>query len=139
LLAWVIVGAVSTTSFAQAPLGATGQCNDGSYSMMESKQAGCGKHGGVREWYENNRAPDKSANTLSSEATKTGDARSALPAPTGKSTRAAGGGRELAKAQTSSKADHCDKSNGKTTKNETTNEAEAKPRADRAGHGKACS
>jgi hypothetical protein len=135
LLACVIVWAVSVISFAQAPLGATGQCNDGSYSMMDSKQAACGKHGGVKEWYRSNRAPDTSANAHSSAAARTGVPRSGLAPRAGKSPDAAGGGPEFAKAH-ASKGDHCDKPSGKTTKGKTTN-ADAK--ADNAAHGRACS
>jgi len=139
VVASICAGAVSVLSFAQAPLGATGQCNDGSYSMMDSKQGACGKHGGVKQWYENNRAPDKSVNALSSQPTKTSAAGSAPPALAGKATPAVAGRRESAKAYASSRRDHCEKAHGKTAKDEDPAEAHAKATADHLAHGKACS
>ena len=55
--------ALSATSFAQAPAGATGECKDGSYSKSDSKRGACGKHGGVKEWYEKDRPTEKAAAT----------------------------------------------------------------------------
>src|SRR5205085_11457421 len=97
IISWKSLGFISAltlaaTCFAQAPLGATGQCKDGSYSMMPSKQGACGKHGGVKEWYENNRAPDKTAATSGSrEPAANGTSRTVPSANGGRSTQAAGG------------------------------------------------
>src|SRR4030081_480918 len=85
--------ALSATWFDTACLGATGQCKDGSYSMAESKKDACGKHGGVKEWYENNRGPQNSAKApATSETTTAATPRMTPPASAGRTTPVAGGG-----------------------------------------------
>jgi hypothetical protein len=34
------------------PTGATGRCNDGTYTFAQHKRGACSKHEGVAEWYE---------------------------------------------------------------------------------------
>jgi hypothetical protein len=134
--------ALSATSFAQAPLGATGQCKDGSYSMSEAKKGACGKHGGVKEWYENNRGPQNTATVpATSETTTTAPPRTTPPASTGRTTPVAGGGAGQVWVNTRSKVYHCqgDKWYGKTAKGEYMSEADAKAKGDHPDHGKACS
>jgi Protein of unknown function (DUF3761) len=41
---------VSAKPFAGASAGATGQCNDGSYTMAKNHQGACSRHGGVAKW-----------------------------------------------------------------------------------------
>jgi hypothetical protein len=150
-LALIGAMALSATSFAQAPLGATGQCKDGSYSMAESKKGACGKHGGVKEWYENNRGPQNGASErgpqnsanapATSETTTTATPRTTPPASAGRTTPVAGGGAGQVWVNTRSKVYHCqgDKWYGKTAKGEYMSEADAKAKGDHPDHGKACS
>jgi hypothetical protein len=130
-----------TIASAQAPLGATGQCKDGSYSMAEAKKGACGKHGGVKEWYENNR-PEKGVTApAASEPAKSTAAKAAPPASEGRATAAAGGGPGQVWVNTRSKVYHCqgDKWYGKTIKGEYMTEGDAKSRGAHADHGKVCS
>jgi hypothetical protein len=40
-----------TASFAKAPVGATGQCKDDSYTKADKREGACSSHGGVKEWF----------------------------------------------------------------------------------------
>ena len=137
--------ALSATSFAQAPAGATGECKDGSYSKSESKRGACGKHGGVKEWYENNRSTEKAAAAPEkSESTRTATPQTKTNADSnaaGRTTAATGGGPGQVWVNTRSKVYHCqaDKWYGKTIKGEYMSEADAKAKGAHADHGKACS
>lgn len=58
--------AFATTSFAQAPAGATALCKDGTYFKGATKQGACSGHQGIKDWYGD--APAKPADKK--EATK---------------------------------------------------------------------
>jgi uncharacterized protein DUF3761 len=40
-----------TTASTSAQKGATGQCNDGSYTRAKTQRGACSQHGGVRTWF----------------------------------------------------------------------------------------
>ncbi len=42
---------VAITSQAQAPVGSTGQCKDGTYTSVAKKSGACSGHKGVQAWY----------------------------------------------------------------------------------------
>jgi hypothetical protein len=42
----------STTTQGSVPVGATAQCDDGTYSYSESHRGTCSRHGGVAQWYQ---------------------------------------------------------------------------------------
>ena len=115
----------------QSPAGATGQCNDGSYTTAQSRKGACADHKGVKSWF----AESKPASTAST-----------APAPSATQTQsnanvAAGGGNGRVWVNTRSKVYHCegDKWYGKTKHGEYMTEAEAKAKGNHADHGKACS
>jgi Tfp pilus assembly protein FimT len=41
----------ATTTSASVPAGATGKCNDGTYTYSVTHRGACSKHGGVSKWY----------------------------------------------------------------------------------------
>ena len=134
--------ALSATSFAQAPAGATGECKDGSYSKSDSKRGACGKHGGVKEWYEKDRPTEKAAATPEkSESTRATAPQTAAKTNAGRTTAANGGGPGQVWVNTRSKVYHCqgDKWYGKTIKGEYMSEVDAKAKGAHADHGKTCS
>jgi hypothetical protein len=50
--AWISAGMlVAVTATAQAPVGSTGECKDGTYTSAERKTGACASHGGIKDWY----------------------------------------------------------------------------------------
>jgi uncharacterized protein with FMN-binding domain len=41
----------TTAKTGEKPAGATGECNDGTYTKAKTQQGACSKHGGVKTWY----------------------------------------------------------------------------------------
>src|SRR5438270_3471001 len=52
---------IAPGSYAQAPNGATAQCNDGSYSKAKTERGACSSHGGVKTWFGASTADGKAA------------------------------------------------------------------------------
>ena len=131
---------------AQAPAGATGLCNDGTYYNGASKKGACSHHGGLKDWY-GTAAGDQKA-TTSNAAPKSSPASGATPpvrtAPatssTGSTTPAPGGGADKVWLNTSSNVYHCPGTRyyGTTKSGAYMTEAEAKEKGARPDHGKPC-
>jgi Protein of unknown function (DUF3761) len=49
--------AAKTEARVEPPKGSTGECKDGSYTSADSKSGACSGHGGVKDWYANDKAP----------------------------------------------------------------------------------
>jgi hypothetical protein len=129
---------LSGVAFAQAPQGASGSCKDGTYTTASSKRGACSGHGGVKDWFADQKPASRAA---PSSAPST----AAAPAPaeqTGKprATAAPGGGRGQVWVNTASKVYHCpgDQWYGKTEKGSYMSEAAAKAEGDRPARNKAC-
>jgi len=62
---------IAPGAYAQAPSGATAQCNDGSYSKAKTERGACSSHGGVKTWFgasaANGKAATKDASTPAKE------------------------------------------------------------------------
>ncbi len=124
---------------AGAPAGATGLCNDGTYSTTANKRGACRGHKGVKDWYATTKAtPAKTSAAPPSSAP-------AVPTSTSKettnrSTPASGGGVGKVWLNTTTKAYHCPGTRyyGKTKVGAYMTEAEAKAKGGRPEHGKAC-
>jgi hypothetical protein len=121
---------------AGAPAGATGQCNDGTYSTAATKKGACRGHKGVKEWY---------VAASATPAKTPAAAPSSTPAPAPKATTntaapAAGDGAGQVWLNTASNVYHCPgtKWYGKTKAGAYMTEAEAKAKGAHADHGKAC-
>jgi hypothetical protein len=122
---------------AGAPTGATGLCNDGSYSTAATKKGACRGHKGVKDWYGDTAAapakttPTPAAVPAPTPAAKT-TATTAAPAP--------GGGAGQVWLNTASNVYHCEgtKWYGKTKAGAYMTEAEAKAKGAHADHGKVC-
>ena len=131
---------------AQAPAGATGLCNDGTYYSGASKKGACSHHGGVKDWYGTSAGDQKA--TTSNAAPKPSPASGATPpartAPatssTGSTTPAPGGGADKVWLNTSSNVYHCPGTRyyGTTKSGAYMTEAEAKEKGARPDHGKPC-
>jgi hypothetical protein len=148
---------LATTSFAQtpatapadAPVGATGLCKDGTYWTNASKRGACHDHKGIQAWY--GAADYDAANPGAAPAAQPGApqpmqaAPKALPPPMQASATAPMAAPKPAAGMvwvnTSSKVYHCpaDSSYGKTKKGAYMSEADAKAAGNRPAHGKACS
>ena len=63
-----------TAASASAPKGATGQCNDGSYTRAKTQRGACSQHGGVKTWF-------GGASSSSTSAPTNTKAPTAAPAP----------------------------------------------------------
>lgn len=152
-----IVGAAcifSGIAFAQAPQGATGSCKDGTYTTTPSKRGACSGHGGVQNWFADQKsAPTPSQTSQAPAAQQSAPARGpsvatapstpAAPAEqTGKAraTAAPGGGKGQVWVNTASKVYHCpgDEWYGKTEKGSYMSESAAKAEGDRPARNKAC-
>ena len=127
---------------AGAPAGATGLCNDGSYSTGATKKGACRGHKGVKDWYGDTgaapaktpaaaAAPTPAAAPAPATAAKT-TANTAAPAP--------GGGAGQVWLNTATNVYHCEgtKWYGKTKAGAYMTEAEAKAKGAHADHGKVC-
>ena len=142
------VHAADTTSAA----GATGQCNDGTYTTSATKRGACSDHGGVKSWsgkaapMDEQVTPDRNATAQeparspgSTMSTASGnrptvDQRSDTPAA-----RTAGGDARVW-VNTRSNVYHCegDRWYGKTKHGEYMTERDALAKGAHADHGKAC-
>lgn len=143
---------------AGAPAGATGQCNDGTYSTATSKRGACRGHKGVKEWYATTGnsekaapkgAPSESAPAKGAEsAPASTSAAPSEPAPSGAKgkakagarTPAPGGGPDKVWVNTATNVYHCPGTRyyGTTKAGEYMTEDEAKAKGAHADHGKAC-
>lgn len=123
-----------------APAGATGLCNDGTYSKAASKKGACSSHKGVKDWYG---AATATPAKPTAAATQTPAAPAPTPAPKAKADTAApaaGGGAGQVWLNTASNVYHCqgDRYYGKTKAGEYMTEAAAKAKGARPDHGKPC-
>jgi hypothetical protein len=130
-----------------APAGATGVCNDGTYSDAAEKKGACSGHKGVKEWYSqaapsttvtskaSTPAPSPAAATTTTKSSTTTVGGAAAPAPMAKA-----GGQGNVWVNTSTKVYHCagDRWYGKTKAGEYMSEADAKTKGFRPEHGKSC-
>lgn len=132
---------------ANAPAGATGLCNDGTYYNGASKKGACSHHGGVKDWYGTSAVDPKA--TTSNAAPKSSPASGAPPsarttAPStssaGSTSPAPGGGADKVWLNTSSNVYHCPGTRyyGTTKAGAYMTEAEAKEKGARPDHGKPC-
>lgn len=128
---------------AGAPPGATGQCNDGTYSTAATKKGACRGHKGVKEWYVN--AATTPAKTSAAAPTAAASTPSSTPAPAPKASTnspapAPGGGAGQVWLNIATNVYHCPgtKWYGKTKAGAYMTEAEAKAKGAHADHGKVC-
>jgi hypothetical protein len=127
---------------AQAPAGATGLCNDGTYYTGATKKGACHGHKGVKDWYGATAATPEKAPAAAAAPTP---AAVPAPAPAAKATAnaaapAVGGGPGQVWLNTASNVYHCPgtKYYGTTKVGAYMTEAEAKAKGAHADHGKAC-
>jgi hypothetical protein len=140
---------------AGAPAGATGLCNDGTYSTAASKSGACSGHKGVKTWFA---APAASAaktpaakaattptstpaTTPAAKTTPTpAPAASPVPAAASASAPKPGGGAGQVWLNTASNVYHCPGTQyyGKTKAGAYMTEAEANAKGARPDHGKPC-
>jgi hypothetical protein len=146
--AFFIVGAAN----AQAPSGSTGSCKDGTFTTASSKRGACSGHGGVKDWFADQKAaPSGGASTAQTPSAQNSaparnpsvaTAPSAQAEDTGKAraTTAPGGGQGKVWVNTSSKVYHCpgDQWYGKTEKGSYMTESSAKAQGDRPAYNKTC-
>src|SRR5689334_368394 len=66
----------SGLAFAQAPAGASGSCKDGTYTTASSKRGACSGHGGVKDWF----ADQKTAPSAGASTAQTPGAQNSAPA-----------------------------------------------------------
>ena len=156
-LALSLTAFVTTSAFAQAPAGSTGECKDGTYTSAKSKRGACAGHDGVKTWFADSKpaakspkasthAPKAAAETAAPKAS----AEKAAPASSAKTSakpQAApvetkeGAGPGMVWVNTPSGIYHCsgDQWYGKTKTGEYMSEAQAKSRGYRASRNKPCS
>src|SRR5438105_3154453 len=119
--------------------GATGRCQDGSYTSADTKRGACSGHGGVKDWYAGEESPATSSKAPAAAGGSTGSATSTeKPRATSEGrTAAAGGSSAKVWVNTSTKVYHCsgDQWYGKTKKGEYMSEAEAKAKGNHPDHG----
>lgn len=146
---------------AGAPAGASGLCNDGTYSTSASKSGACRGHKGIKAWYaapDANKSKTTAGKTTSTPApattaTPTASAAQSAPAvapstpsapapkaPARAAAPAAGGGGGQVWLNTSSNVYHCQGSEwyGKTKAGAYMTEDEAKAKGARPDRGKPC-
>jgi Protein of unknown function (DUF3761) len=140
-----------------APAGATGLCNDGTYSKATSKRGACRGHKGVKEWYGASASSEKGAEASggtsesapASTAAPSSAAAQSAPAEKGSSktgtrtstrTPAPGGGPDKVWLNTATNVYHCPGTRyyGTTKAGEYMTEDEAKAKGAHPDHGKAC-
>jgi uncharacterized protein DUF3761 len=134
---------------ADAPAGATGMCNDGTYYTGPTKKGACRGHKGVKDWYADTAtSPAKTPAATAAPAPAT--APPPAPAPAAKTTAkttaapapapAPGGGAGKVWLNTASNVYHCEgtKWYGTTKAGAYMTEAEAKAKGAHADHGKVC-
>ena len=147
----LVTGLIAATACnAAAPKGSTGECKDGSYTSAETKRGACAGHGGVKDWYTQEKpavAPSKAPQAAAPAATATkptassgSSAAPAKPNASAGSSAAPDGGAGKVWVNTPSKVYHCsnDRWYGKTKQGEYMSEAEAKRKGYHADHNKAC-
>lgn len=147
----LVLAFVSTPLKAQAPAGATGVCNDGSYSTAASKRGACSGHKGVKTWYADSSAPPTSAVAPASVAPSPAAvprAPGSAPSPVAPAPQAAaptvsqapGGGNGQVWVNTPTKVYHCpgDRYYGKTKTGAYMSEADATAKGARPAYGKTC-
>jgi hypothetical protein len=155
-LALSLTAFVSTSAFAQAPAGSTGECKDGTYTSAKSKRGACAGHGGVKTWFADAKGAPSSAKPSASTATAS-EAPAGKPSPAAKEPAPAaktsakseaapvetkeGAGPGMVWVNTPSGVYHCsgDQWYGKTKKGEYMSESQAKSRGYRASRNKPCS
>lgn len=145
---------------AGAPAGATGLCNDGTYSTAASKSGACRGHKGVKTWFAAADATKAKASAGKGASTSTpaaapaptpaaqsapAKAPSSTPAPAPKASastaaQAPGGGAGQVWLNTASNVYHCQGTQwyGKTKAGAYMTEDEAKAKGARPDHGKPC-
>lgn len=157
LFSVLLILGCSPAAEAQAPSGATGQCQDGSYSTAAKKAGACRGHQGVQAWYASPAAPAIGSSTASPQAgtpvvTHASSTPAVVPTPaaaksvsTGQpsvaGTQAQGGGPGLVWVNIPTKVYHCPGTRyyGKTKNGKYESEAQAQAEGDRADHATSCS
>lgn len=140
---------------AAVPAGATGQCNDGTYSTAASKRGACRGHKGIKEWYTTSGKSEKAApakgetsesapaSTSAPAAAPSSEAAPSAPAKASKAatrTPAPGGGPDKVWLNTATNVYHCPGTRyyGTTKAGEYMTEADAMAKGAHADHGKPC-
>jgi hypothetical protein len=154
LVTGLVVGSLGPFAIAQAPAGApagaTGQCNDGTYSMQATKKGACKGHQGVKAWFAVTSAaatPTSSSPTPASTPAPSASASAPAQKPMASSqskpttTPAPGGGPGMVWLNSSTKVYHCqgDPYYGTTKSGKYESEADAKAAGAHPAHGKPCS
>jgi hypothetical protein len=163
MIALVAGLASAASAYAEAPVGSTGECKDGTYTEAASRRGACAGHGGVKTWFgksgaaeKTTAAPAAAAPAPATAAPSTAAPAAAAPTPAATPKPAAamakpatampaqaapGGGPGKVWVNASTKVYHCpsDRWYGKTKDGEYMTEADAKAKGDRPASGKPCS